>query len=252
MNIPVFHGITLAKNGYIKNTRVEICTNDPVGDLLPGRIWYNDTENLWKYTYIDDSSGLLEIGNFDSIDKSGGSSEMGWKDLIMPMSSALIPPSKSPIFAYLSNGLGYYHFPDNKDKHLMLYFHIPHDYKPGSLIYPHVHWAGLSPSIGTVHWQLEFNIAKGHEQGGLFTSNTQIIDLIQSGSSIIGEHIVTECTDVEAFIVPEPDTIVTMKVSRLGSKNTDTFIGETIGVFCDLHYQSDRETTPNKKPDFYN
>lgn len=251
MSMPKFHGIELAQNGYIKNTRVEIIQGDPIGTLLPGRIWYNDIENEWKYTYINDSTGLIETGAFSSFDQSGASSDSGWKDNIMPMSASLVPVNEAPAFAYLDNGIGYYHFPDNKNKHLMCYFHINHDYKPDSLIYPHIHWGGMSSSIGDVHWRMEYNIVKGHSQGGLFNDPITTIDLIQSGSGIISEHIVTECSDLQAFTVLEPDTVVSIKLYRMGAEPTDTFIGETIGVFVDLHYQTDRDSTPNKMPNFY-
>ena len=47
-----FHGIKLAKNGWIENLHVEQLTDDPV-DTAPGRIWLNTTESILKYSVLE-------------------------------------------------------------------------------------------------------------------------------------------------------------------------------------------------------
>ena len=64
-------------------------------------------------------------------------------------------------------------------------------------------------------------------------------------TEIAGEHIVTECTDQQAFVLLEPDTIILVKVERLSAT-----VAEIFGLMLDFHYQSDHETTVNKAPDF--
>ena len=63
--------------------------------------------------------------------------------------------------------------------------------------------------------------------------------------------MVAECSDSQAFIVQEPDTVVRVKVYRDAPSVDDTFYGSVIGLMMDFHYQSDRETTPQKAPNFY-
>ena len=69
-----------------------------------------------------------------------------------------------------------------------------------------------------------------------------------TGTEVAGEHIVLECSDAQAFDLIEPDTVILGRVELV----SETVSGSIYGIECDLHYQSNRETTPNKSPNFYN
>jgi hypothetical protein len=130
-------------------------------------------------------------------------------------------------------------------------FHINHDYKLGSKIYPHIHWCPMSYSTGNVKWTIEYVVAKGHNQNESLIGVTTSFSLIAAGKGLIGEHMVTECSEEQAFVVDEPDTLVRLRVYRDSTNAQDTFYGSVMGLMVDFHFQSDRETTPQKSPDFY-
>lgn len=76
---PKFHGITLAKDAYIENMRVERLAADPA---TPGhgRIWYNTTEKALKYTSLNSSGGVVvqafgDAGSIADLDSRLGSIE---------------------------------------------------------------------------------------------------------------------------------------------------------------------------------
>ena len=68
------------------------------------------------------------------------------------------------------------------------------------------------------------------------------------GTEIAGEHMILECSDPQAVLIPEVDTIVKARVYR----GVGTYLGGVYGEKSDLHYQVGRISTKNKAPDFYN
>ena len=76
--------------------------------------------------------------------------------------------------------------------------------------------------------------------------------VIQIGEAAAGtawRHMVTEASVDDAFVAPEVDSIILMRVKRNSTSptNTDT----VFGLFVDLHVEIDRAATPSKSPDFY-
>lgn len=127
-------------------------------------------------------------------------------------------------------------------------FHIKHGIKPGSKIYPHVHWTTDGTDTNTVKWELSITIAKGHNQEA-FPADT-VIELEQAGSGTAWQHMIVEASDAQALDAPEVDSVVMMRFRRItngGTNNTD----DVFGLFVDIHYQKDRFGTPQKAPDFY-
>ena len=124
--------------------------------------------------------------------------------------------------------------------------HIDHDIKPGSTIYPHVHWTTNGVNTATVKWELSYTFAAGHNQAN-FGPNT-VVNLEEAAYGSAWRHMVTE--DATGFTAPEVDSIIILEVKRItngGTDNADT----VFGLFVDFHYQSDRRATLNKSPDFY-
>lgn len=127
-------------------------------------------------------------------------------------------------------------------------FHIMHDIKIDSKIYPHVHWTTDGTDVNTVKWELSFTIAKGHDQEA-FPADT-VINLEQAGSGTAWQHMIVEATDAQAVTAPEVDSLIIMRVRRVTNAATDN-ADDVFGMFVDIHYQKDRFGTVNKAPDFY-
>lgn len=144
-------------------------------------------------------------------------------------------------------------------------FHITHRIKPGSLVYPHVHWStdGSNATAGVsdiVEWEIDWQLAKGHQQEE-FTDQTQIV-LTQSvynpnsggpTAPNAWHHYIVEASDLQAFEAPEVDSLIIMRIRRGSTSDTYTNAGNghVFGLYVDLHYQLDRIGTPQKAPDFY-
>ena len=125
-------------------------------------------------------------------------------------------------------------------------WHIDHDIIPDSTGYMHVHWTSDGVNTGLVAWQLSYTFSKGHNQES-FNTDT-VLTLEEAAQGTAWRHMVTE--DTTGFTLPEVDSLVVAEVKRVapstGSNSDDIF-----GLFVDIHYASDRETTPSRAPDFY-
>jgi hypothetical protein len=98
-------------------------------------------------------------------------------------------------------------------------------------------------------WRFAYVTAIGHQQGGNLLAAETVIDLTYTatGTEIAGEHIILEGGIADTLDLIEPDTVITARVELISK----TVTGRVFGIMADLHYQSDRNSTLNKAPNFY-
>lgn len=129
-------------------------------------------------------------------------------------------------------------------------FHIDHDYKPGTPLHFHAHWAPSTTASGVVRFEFEYVIAKGHGQEVFGSPQTLAIEVNASG--VVDQHEITEdLTGILDGGLLEPDALVIGTFSRNGAHANDTYPDKIWGFMFDAHYQTDRSATPNKAPNFY-
>lgn len=120
---------------------------------------------------------------------------------------------------------------------------IPHSYKVGTNLYPHIHWTTKSgtPSGTDVVWGLEYTwMTIGGTFGNttLSTGNT-IIDAIGTPSGT-GQHLITPLGTITGT-TQGISTIITCRLYRATSDSRDTF-GSTTGLLgFDIHFEKDTE-----------
>mgnify|MGYP000680904861 CR=1 FL=1 len=192
---------------------------------------------------------ILDVRGKKSSDSSDNVSVLGWKDNIAPFSTAQGNGTTEPVWEDIGNGNYAMNFTTGDE--LFVQFHVDHDYALGTKAYPHVHFICQQAQTAgtTVTWEFAYRIAKGHSQGdSLITAprTTILLTYTYDGTEVAGEHIVVECSDLDAFDLIEPDTVIMAGVTLL----SETASGKIYGLMADLHYQSDRETTPFKSPNF--
>jgi len=128
--------------------------------------------------------------------------------------------------------------------------HILHDYKAGTLLYPHLHWSHIiaAPS-GDVTWGIEYSVSKGHSVGAFPT--TTLLTLTQTAGAQYTHHIIeVSSTDAIASTNVEPDSLVLLRIYRDPTVTTDTFANDAYLLQVDLHYQSDGRFTNEKVSPF--
>jgi hypothetical protein len=174
----------------------------------------------------------------------------GWRDMLAPLSAAGVPPSSAPVMTAFVVGTvarREYAF-DVNDLLYVQPFHVDHDVKPGGKGYLHVHWTTNGTSTATVKWEFQIARALGHDQANFAQVTTVTVEQAAAGTAY--RHMVTEVSDANALTLTEPDELILVTIKRItngGTNNTDT----VFGLMVDIHYETDRGSTPNKAPNFY-
>ena len=130
-------------------------------------------------------------------------------------------------------------------------WHLKHDYKPGSAVYPHIHFRPTGNVSGNVHWRFILSATKGHGQrAGIPTATT--IDLIfPIPANSLGTHLVAEIPAPGWYTTElEWDTVIHCTVPRRADLATDTYNATVAAWQADLHYQVGRIATPARLPPF--
>jgi len=174
----------------------------------------------------------------------------GWEDMVSPITYSGVPNQNSPVMTpfgpsglreELAFEVGDYCFPHP--------FHVMHKVKPNGRAFAHVHWTTNGVSLAAVRWELQVLRALGHNQANY--GAPQIIYLQAPAAGSAWRHMVTEVTQLaDILALAEPDELIHITLRRLtngGADNPDLVFATCV----DLHYETDRNSTPNKAPNFY-
>jgi len=188
-------------------------------------------------------------GNRDWVTVAGSDSFDGWNDITAEVNAAKVTGASQPTWAVFRDGVYAYEFHPTSMNECWLTFHVEHDYKYDSLVYPHVHFAPTTTATGTIRWGFEYTVSKGHDQAAFPASNTVYVEHTISSNKQY-QHIVSEVDSSSAFSCFEPDALVLMRLFRDATHANDDF-GSVVSVFtADLHYEVARATTPYRLPPF--
>ena len=173
----------------------------------------------------------------------------GWKDLTSPMSFMGVPPANQPVHEpFGPSGLRREMVFDVGDYVFSQPFHVGHDIKVGGMILPHVHWSTDGTSTLPVRWEFQISRALGHQQA-YFSAETSIF-VSQAAHGGAWRHMIAEVAEADTLYLIEPDELILVTLRRVangGTENPD----KIFGLLVDLHYESDRDSTPNRAPDFW-
>jgi hypothetical protein len=186
-------------------------------------------------------------GNFVDLDDR---TKSGWRDNVVAIDVKAGDPNAAQLNVY-KGGINLYSFADGQMTQGFVVFHIDHDYKSGTALYPHVHWSPSTATLGTVRWGFEWIYAKGHQQMAFGDPVTVYTEQVSLGIPYM--HYISETSDANA--IPgtgiETDGLVLLRIFRDSAHANDTFAGDVFGLCVDLHYQVDHYATVNKSPPFF-
>jgi len=196
----------------------------------------------------DNDAFLIVDAAGRSFQQARSEQHTGWTDYLTSISTGRVPPASAPSWTSFgpSGNLNAYAFAVN-DYIALSGFHINHDIKQGSKIYPHVHWSTDGTDTGLVEWELEFTYCSGHDQAN-FPAPT-VIQVGEAAAGTAWRHMISEASVGDAFTAPEVDSIILMRVKR--NSTSPTCSDTVFGLFVDLHVEIERAGTLNKSPNFY-
>lgn len=163
-----------------------------------------------------------------------------WEDIRVPLERAKDRGAKVPTFEqFKDNGAGStgvyaYNFGDTDE--LFLSVQMPHSWKEGSLIYPHIHLTPTSDATGkNTKLTLEYVWANHDEET---FGNTTIINRDVALSTAY-KHVLYDIPD--GGIVTTGQIVSSIMVCRIArnAADGDNFTGDVFFLEFDIHYQID-------------
>jgi len=161
-----------------------------------------------------------------------------WDDLRVPMENTRINPANSePAFEQIgSTGLYSFAFDaaNNDDESLHFVAQLPHGYKEGSDLHPHIHWLPSTTNTGNVVWELDY-VAMAID-GTMGTVQTLEATVAADGTAL--KHQVDELGAIDGDGLGISSMLI-CRLTRLGDDAADTFTGIAYAMEFDFHYQMD-------------
>jgi hypothetical protein len=202
--------------------------------------WYNyandtyfvrfDAENMWSYFGTSTSYSMFEtdgtlVANGNATvweDAQGSFISFGTGD----SAPGIVQASTSDVYLRCFDGL-------STSEQVFGCIEVPHDYKEGSSLYPHIHWLPVNGDSGVVKWQGSFWI----------TNNGDPIPAqmtISATSSASGAWVSTfaDFGAVSGSGV-EIGNQVCFRLFRNPGDGDDTYESDACGMTFGIHYESD-------------
>lgn len=177
-----------------------------------------------------------------------------WDDFLVNPDATSRGGSKVPVWGgtagneFKDNGSGsqgvfLWMFSASQEQEVYFTVQLPHKYKVGTDLYPHVHWTTASgtPTRTNVVWGLEYTVIK---IGSAFPNT-----ILATGNSIIGgiatitgtgQHLITNLPVISGSGI-DISTIIVCRLFRAATNGSDTFANEVGLLSMDFHYQIDTE-----------
>lgn len=182
---------------------------------------------LWKFETGTGSTAVDSSGSNDGTLTTTEAIDFEWVDGHIGSSSLG------------SRGVYTWFFPSNVDSELHFQLQLPHGYKLGSDLKPHIHWFKDSNNSGNVKWGLEYvAVSPGDVIGNTIILST---DTIEFGSNTV--PLTHNISDLGT--IPGGDnyisSMIPMRLFREGSHADDTYTGNAGLLEFDIHIQKDAE-----------
>jgi hypothetical protein len=178
-----------------------------------------------------------------------------WTDLMVYPDATSKGGTKAPVWggatstafrkneAGTSQGVFLWMFSASTEQELYFTVQIPHSFKLGSALYPHVHWTTYTgtPSGTNVVWGLEYtvtSIAGSFPNTTTITANS-VISLVGTPSGT-GQHIITPFATISGTELGI-STILVCRLYRVVADAADTFANEVGLLGFDFHFEMDTQ-----------
>lgn len=162
-----------------------------------------------------------------------------WDDLRIPIGAMILEAQGSPpSIGVFVGSISVLLFDPDADEEVFLTLQLPHSYKYGTKIIPHVHWAPTNNNTGNVIWGLEY---QWRDIGQAFSGASTTVTATQAGSGTTGEHQLASFGEVDGGAIAGNDlsSMVTARLFRDADNIADTYTGNAALLEFDIHFQID-------------
>lgn len=170
-----------------------------------------------------------------------GDGETRWDDLRVVLDNG----SNAAQMGYLSGSSGpqIWYFRNNQGTESMSFtVQLPHSWKEGSTIYPHIHWTPKSTASGNVEWNFEYTWVNYDPVTPQVFPAITTSTVVASGPFTANSHMITPLIAADAGISGTGKKISSVLVCRIWRNSddaSDTYNADAGGLFVDFHIQVD-------------
>lgn len=114
---------------------------------------------------------------------------------------------------------------------------LPHSWKIGTTLHPHIHWCPTTTGSGNVAWRFSWHAASinGTFSGSYTTAGIEV----DAASQVVGRHQMFEFSDMDMSAVTGVSAMIAWKLERVGGDDLDTYAGQARLLELDFHFQMD-------------
>lgn len=121
------------------------------------------------------------------------------------------------------------------DQSIAIIAQMPHAWKLGSIIYPHIHWQPLTSNTGNIVWKIEYKWTNiGAVEDSSWSTQTVVVPVTGG----VGKHLISSFAGIDGTN-KELSSLLTIKIYRLGTDILDTCTSNVLLKEFDIHYEID-------------
>jgi len=181
------------------------------------QIYYNSATSTWENI----EAGFIAVSR--------------WDDIILSPESLGTGSSAPDLITFVGGTRTYGFNGSNTMEQLYGSFEVPHAYREGTDLRPHIHWTPTTTGLGNVKWQMEYAIASINTT---FPTTTTIISAVDSAGGIANQNLASEF-DIISGIGIEVGTVCRFRLFRDPTDIEDTYTGDAGLVSLGIHYEID-------------
>jgi hypothetical protein len=110
---------------------------------------------------------------------------------------------------------------------------LPHRYREGTDVYPHVHWVPTTAGAGSVVWQLEY--AAANPVTGVFP-NVSTIEIADAAAGVAWQHQIAPFAAIDGSDF-KISTMLHCRLFRDPTHGSDDYAGDAGFLEFDLHFE---------------
>lgn len=157
-----------------------------------------------------------------------------YEDLRFP-ASAINPPGAAEDPDFDTTNCGWL-FDPGATEVLYVLAQIPHAWKEGTTLKPHVHWEKTTSAAGAVRWQLRYEWASYYEARTSLTTINATTPVADSDTADV--HLITPLPTI-AGTGRQISDMLCMRLERVGGHASDTYGADARLLEFDIHYEVD-------------
>lgn len=155
-----------------------------------------------------------------------------WDDLRFPVAGINPPGAASDPTVDTADGRMV--FSASQENIIAIQVQMPHSWKEGSYLAPHIHWSPTNTNTGNVKWQIKYKVANVNE---VFPAAWTTITTLSAGAGVADTHQIASFADTIAMDNKTFSCMLLMLISRLGADGADTYNAVCKLNEVDIHYQ---------------